>query len=253
MKRELIFVLLACICSLSNARDQNLQSLCDKWNILGITNVDGYERFHTFTQQLATDTIIGNMRYLRLEQNNAYLGALREGDDKDIYYIPNGTNHEYLLYAFNASAGDRLSNLWYGGDYQSCPYGYSATIKGISESTPKVFTIEVEYPSSDFIIPYTIYWTEGIGMADGPTGQDCPGPMCEGDYGQQILCAYKNGEQVYASEYAEQYGCKYNYDPLQDIETVMAGSSSATKIIRDRKIYIRRGEKEFTLTGQETK
>jgi hypothetical protein len=29
-----------------------------------------------------------------------------------------------------------------------------------------------------------------------------------------LLCAYKNGEQVYVSELGEKYCCDYNYDPL---------------------------------------
>lgn len=260
MKRyflTIMFVLMACTWSQSNASNQKLPSLCDQWNILGIADVDGYEVFHTFTQTLTTDTIINGLRYLRLEQNNAYLGALREGDHKEIYYIPSGTTHKYLLYAFNAKVGDRLSDLWYGGKTERCSNGYNATILSISEGTPRVFTVEVEYvilnSQGEQIIPWTIYWIEGVGLIDGPVGHDCPGPDCEGDYGQQVLCAQKNGEQVYVSKFGEQYGCEYNYNPMQSIETVIIDSSSISKIFRDSRIFLLIGNKTYTLTGQEVR
>ena len=202
-----------------------LPSLCDEWNILGMAYPDGHYYFSTFTQHLTTDTIIGGLLYKRLEQNGQYKGALREGKNRDIYYIPNGTGHEYLLYAFSAGEGEKLSNLWYGGHAEWCPNGYNATVKRISNTTPREFTLEVEYIYSDsegnHIVPWTVCWTEGIGMADGPVGQDCPGPNCEGDYGQRVLCAYKNGEQVFVSNTGEGYGCYY--DSKQDAKNKLLG------------------------------
>ena len=199
-----------------------LPSLCDEWNILGVAFPDGYDRYSTFTQRLSIDTVIGGLQYVSLEQNGAYKGALREGTNRDIYYIPAGSTHEYLLYAFNAEVGDRLSNLWYGGRAEWCPNGYNATVRSISEGTPRVFTIEVEYTNSDsegeHIIPYDVYWTEGVGLEDGPVGQDCPGPLCAGDYGQHILCAYENGQKIFESEYVEQFGCVFNGEILSAFE-----------------------------------
>ncbi len=251
MKRSIsiiMFVLMACMWSQGHANNQKLPSLCDEWNILSIAYGEGHKHFHTSTLHLTTDTVINGLHYLRLEQNEVYLGALREGDNKEIYYLPNATTHEYLLYAFNAKTGDHFSNLWYGGDARKCPNGYNATLKKISESTPRVFTIEVEYPLADSNIPYSIYWIEGVGMADGPVGQDCPGPECEGDYDQHILCAYKEGEQVYASELSKQYGCEYNYSPLQDVETIIS-SPSATKILHDGQMFILLDKKVYNAQG----
>ena len=146
---------------------------------------------------------------------------MREGTNRDIYYIPSSSAHEYLLYNFNANVGDTLSNLWYGGSAERCPNGYNATVLSISEETPKVFTVEVEYILSDsdgdHIIPWLVYWTEGVGLSDGPVGQFCPGPDCACSCGQVVLCAYKNGEHIYTSEWGEQYGCEYNSIPIQSI------------------------------------
>ena len=199
-------------------------SLCDTWNVMEVslaTSPD--EVYHTVTQRLTKDTIIAYPSYYnftpyaRLEENGKYKGAMREEGYGKIYYIPAGSTHEYLLYNFNAKVGDRLTNLWYGGDPERCPNGYNATVLSISDETPRVFTIEVEYILSDsdgeHIIPWTIYWTEGVGLSDGPAGQFCPGPDCACSCGQLVLCAYKNGEQIYVSDMGEQYGCVYNYDP----------------------------------------
>ncbi|MBO7502544.1 MAG: hypothetical protein J6T32_04925 [Paludibacteraceae bacterium] len=210
--------------------DQHL--LCDEWNVLGISDAMGpeYESFRTLHYRLTKDTIIAYpkyydlQRYTKLEQDGKYKGAMREDWYGKIYYIPAGSTHEYLLYNFNAKVGDRLTNLWYGGDPERCPNGYKATVLSISDETPRVFTIEVEYIISDsdgeHIIPWTIYWTEGVGLSDGPAGQFCPGPDCACSCGQLVLCAYKNGEQVYVSDMGEQYGCEYNYDPFAPVDTI---------------------------------
>ena len=35
--------------------------------------------------------------------------------NKKVYFVPVGSNNEYLLYAFDAQKGDQLSNVWGGG------------------------------------------------------------------------------------------------------------------------------------------
>jgi hypothetical protein len=46
-------------------------------------------------------------------------------------------------------------------------------------------------------------------------GTECSGfNGCADSRANILLCAYKNGEQVYVSELGEKYGCDYNYDPL---------------------------------------
>lgn len=192
--------------------------LCDEWNIAKISNATGpIETIHTVKAVLGSDTIIEAQHYVKLIEDGEYKGSMREGESGVIYYIPAGSAHEYLLYNFNAQVGDKLTNLWYGGDPERCPNGYNATVLSISDETPRVFTVEVEYIISDsdgeYIEPWLVYWTEGIGLSDGPAGQFCPGPDCACSCGQVLLCAYKNGEQVYTSTMGEQYGCVYNYDP----------------------------------------
>lgn len=209
----------------TNSAPLRLPSLCDEWNIAKISNVTGPdEEIHTVKAFLGSDTIIESQNYVKLIEDSKYKGAMREGESGVIYYIPAGSAHEYLLYNFNAQVGDKLTNLWYGGRPEWCPNGYNATVLSISDETPRVFTVEVEFIITDsegeHIIPWLVYWTEGVGLSDGPAGRFCPGPACACSCGQVLLCAYNNGEHIYTSDFGEQHGCEYNYDPFAPSDTI---------------------------------
>ena len=202
-------------------------SLCDTWNVMEVSLVTSPEEiYHTVTQRLTKDTIIAYPSYYnftpyaRLEENGKYKGAMREEGYGKIYYIPAGSAHEYLLYNFNAKVGDRLTNLWFGGPAKEYPKGLNATITEISNTSPRVFTLAAElvHAESDAIDTVLVFWTEGVGMETGPVGMDCF--YCACSCGQTVLCAYKNGEQVYVSDMGEQYGCEYNYDPYAPSDTI---------------------------------
>ena len=191
-----------------------LPSLCDEWNMLVEPfSCDGpYWYLHTTIFRLTTDTIIEANRYVKLGTQTTYSGALREGSNHDIYYIPAGSTHEYLLYAFNAQVGDRLTNLWIGGVANECPNGYSGTVQSISDGTPRIFTLDID-PVEDGIIPLQSKWIEGVGFTDNPTGPQFYLHSAV-DYGvETILCAYKEGEQVYASGLSKRYGCQFDGVP----------------------------------------
>ena len=202
--------------ALCKCGSMRLNFLCDTWNILSNSFWDGDNHFTTFTQQLTTDTLINSKRYVRLEQNGGYLGALREDDYARIYYIPAGTTHEYLLYAFNANPGDRFDNVWFGGYSDDFPNGSKATVTAIEQiNGRKLFKLDVEYKRQgmDKAEHWDYSWIDGIGLPQGPSGDRCPF-NCEGDYGQSVLCAYMDGEQVYASEASQKYGCYYDSNEL---------------------------------------
>lgn len=202
-----------------------LPSLCDEWNVLEHFMDGGpeYESFKTLHYRLTSDTIFNGMHYVKFEQDNIYKGAMREGNNRDIYYIPAGTTHEYLLYAFNAQIGDELTDLWLGRTTNEVftkeyfPYGVNATVEEITETSPRRFVLSTGYITTEEGVenyPYYFEWIEGIGFASAPDGADYPLPYAGGP-GLSILCAYKNGEQVYVSEMGEQYGCEYNYNPYE--------------------------------------
>ena len=210
---ELLFVLQ------ENKIRTTLPSLCDEWNVLEISNVTcGYcEEYRTYNFHLTTDTVIGGLLYSQLIKDGAYKGALREGNNRDIYCVPAGCSQEYLLYAFNAQVGDSLKNIWVGGYSSWIPDVRSAIVSEIKQTTPRTIELEVHYYEAPDAYEESIRnltWIEGIGMPVGPMGAECSVfNGCADSKAKLLLCSYKNGEQVYVSEMGEQYGCVYNYDP----------------------------------------
>ena len=195
--------------------------ICNQWNRL-----HGHPKYGYATHILCTtaETNYNGLRYLRLDCGVGLVGLLREDSAKNVYYIPHDADgkHEYLLYAFNAKVGDKLSHLWIGGQFDADnPDGFNATVVSISDSNPRKYTIQVEYKDSlGDISTFPVYWLEGIGLTTGPIGEDCITPICDDEKGKKygygmtvhhdhLLCAYLNGEQIYVSEKGELYGCEY--------------------------------------------
>ena len=201
----------------TNPAPLRLNSLCDEWNILEVSNVTcgGCEEYKTYHSQLTKDTIIQMQRYVKLIEDGAYRAALREGNKRDIYCIPAGSTHEYLLYDFDVQAGDQLENLWIGGSPADSPDGWTMTVEEIQETTPRTFVLSTGYTQPEEgleVYPLYCTWIEGVGLSDGPVGvKRCVGCADSRAYG--VLCAYKNGAHIFTSEWGEQYGCEYNYDP----------------------------------------
>ncbi len=198
-------------------RTSQLPSLCDEWNVW-------YESFESFgpisfdkvvKYKLTTDTLINGQQYVKLtsDKDSPYLGAMREGNNRDIYYVPAGSTNEFLLYAFNAQVGEVLNDLYLGGFEEN---GYSGRVEAISDGSPRLFTIRVLYPDGMGVEPgesFSVTWIEGVGSPETPYGLAVV-PTVPADIGvYTLLCAYKNGEQVYTSAMGEQYGCEYNYNP----------------------------------------
>jgi hypothetical protein len=152
------------------------------------------------------DTIINGKPYVKLasDKDYPYCGAFREDFDANIYYIPSGSTHEYLIYAFNAQVGDTLSNLWVGGFGE----GYQGVVQAISTGNPRIFTIGVKiYENSEY--DYPIQWIDGVGSPETPMGIAVV-PTVPADIGVfNLLCAYKEGQQAYATQLSERYGCFY--------------------------------------------
>lgn len=198
-----------------------LPSLCDEWNVwhesfvsFGPISFDEVVKY-----QLTTDTIIADsnyytlQRYKRLEQDGQYMGAMREGNNRDIYYVPASSTNEFLLYAFNAQVGEVLNDLYLGGFEEN---GYSGRVEAISDGSPRLFTIRVLYPTGMGVEPgesFSVTWIEGVGSPETPYGLAVV-PTVPADIGvYTLLCAYKNGEQIYVSEMGAEYGCEHDQMP----------------------------------------
>ena len=207
----------ACIIVSDIIENHPITSLCDTWNVMETDGVTcgGCETYRTRIYRLHADTIIGEQHYARLLMEGLYAGALREGNNRDIYCIPAGTTHEYLLYAFNAKQGEALSNLWLGGQPSECPDGWTATIDDILETTPRTFVIRAQVSDRFGTYSWNVYWKEGVGLYSGPMGREgCL--TCANSRVYDVLCAYKDNEQVYANpSMSSKYGCYYDSNEQQ--------------------------------------
>jgi len=194
-----------------------LNSLCNEWNVW-------HESFESFgpisfdkvvKYQLTTDTLINGQQYVKLtsDKDSPYLGAMREGNNRDIYYVPAGSTNEFLLYAFNAQVGEVLNDLYLGGFEEN---GYSGRVEAISDGSPRLFTIRVLYPDGMGVEPgesFSVTWIEGVGSPETPYGLAVV-PTVPAEVGiYTLLCAYKNGEQIYVSEMGAEYGCEHDLTP----------------------------------------
>ena len=197
----------------------NIQSLCDVWNVLFVRMGANGDEFSTEIHRLTTDTIINGKTYIQLyiegsygvRNEVTYRGALREDNNGNVYIVPATSDHDYLLYAFNAKVGDQLSNLWVGGAAETggLPDGLNARVADITETSPRIFTIELEEHGQ-------VQWIEGVGLSDSPAGSICPAILgCASSCGHHLLCAYKDGKQVYSSDMSEMFGCYYDSNEQQ--------------------------------------
>ncbi|MDY6380353.1 MAG: hypothetical protein SPK90_06155 [Bacteroidales bacterium] len=196
---------------IETGRTSQLPSLCDEWNVW-YDAFSGPKDSYMIKYYLSTDTIINEQLYTKLcsDKDYQYYGVFREGSNRDIYFLPMGSEHEYLIYAFNAQVGDTLSNLWVGG------YGedYQGVVQAISSGNPRIFTIDVDF-EDDIILP--IEWIEGVGSPETPWGLAVV-PTVPADIGvYNLLCAYKNGEPVYVSQIGEKRGCYGEYSTADTI------------------------------------
>ena len=182
-------------------RQASIHSLCDEWNVW-YDAFSGPKDSYMIKYYLSTDTIINEQLYTKLcsDKDYQYYGVFREGSNRDIYFLPMWSEHEYLIYAFNAQVGDTLSNLWVGGFGED----YQGVVQAISSGNPRIFTIDVDF-EDDNIFP--IEWIEGVGSPETPWGLAVV-PTVPADIGvYNLLCAYKNGEPVYVSQIGEKRGC----------------------------------------------
>ena len=180
-----------------------LPSLCDTWNVLFVRMGANGDELSTEVHRLTTDTVINGKTYVQLYKYGnygvrdrvTYRGALREDNNANVYIVPANSDHEYLLYAFNAKVGDKLSNLWIGGAAETggLPDGLNARVTNITESSPRIFTLYLDIDEY-----HPIQWIEGVGLTDCPGGSICPAVLgCGCSCGHIMLCAYKDGKQVY--------------------------------------------------------
>ena len=198
---------------------------CDTWNVLELkyrySSYTTKEDFETWRYYLAQDTIINNYTYTAVTRQTTkvpegvypftipepeYVAAVRFTDDRKVYIYYDNT--EYLLYDFNVQPGDELTVFAGINHYHS---HHTNTIR-----VDEVFGTEISlsvFPDFYGDERPTCFgvtkWVEGVGDLCGfITGADCG----LSEYQTALLCAYKDGNTEYTTEYEEyaEYGCEYN-------------------------------------------
>ena len=206
---------------------------CDTWNVLELkyrySSYTRKEDFETWRYYLAQDTIINNYTYTAVTRQTTkvpegvypftipepeYVAAVRFTDDRKVYIYYDNT--EYLLYDFNVQPGDELTVFAGINHYHS---HHTNTIRVVEvERYPGIYPFGTEISLSVFPDFYgdvrptcfgVTKWVEGVGDLCGfITGADCG----LSEYQTALLCAYKDGNTEYTTEYEEyaEYGCEYN-------------------------------------------
>ena len=199
---------------------------CDTWNVLTMKR-----ELETWQYNLAYDTIIGDYTYTAVTRHTTkvpagvypvmapepeYVAAVRFTEDKKafIYY----DNTEYLLYDFNAQPGDELTvfagiNHYHSHRTNRCRTGEVNIFPDSNYYYSREISLTV-IPNYNHSGPFPTCagitkWIEGVGDICGLiTGADCG----LSDDQSALLCAYKDGNTEYTTEYEEyaEYGCEYN-------------------------------------------
>ena len=167
-------------------------------------------------------------------------------ENKQVYQYSGYYKQDILVYDFNLKLGDRLpitDSLRLSSEYALFTLDNISTIENVG-CTRKVYTFKHETDS--------IVWIEGIGnYVDFTTPY-----AIKNAYSSRILCVQKDNETLYDSGNFQGYTCEsvhsiYNNQSQEAISTIRSGTPSASKILRDGQIYILRGDKTYTLQGQE--
>ena len=216
-----------CLCDgyQSSYKDQ----WCDTWNVF-VENGSVYPPHEeTYRYQLAQDTVIGEHTYTAVVSkaiNDAldaphYVAAVRFTDDRKVYIYYD--NAEYLLYDFNVQKGDELEVFAGINNYTTETKTYKCRVIGIEQyiciGCPATITLHVQ--NNDLTQVYReTQWIEGVGDINGFLNGLNGYINIPGNAAEYLLCAYKEGVQVYISKYGEEFGCEFNGVHTEDVDTI---------------------------------
>ena len=242
-----------CLCEV----ETSYKSLwCDTWNVLDLKyrtiKYTTKEDFETWRYYLAQDTIINNYTYTAVTRQTTkvpegvypftipepeYVAAVRFTDDRKVYIYYDNT--EYLLYDFNVQPGDELT-VFAGINHYHSHHTNTIRVDEV-ERYPGIYPFGTEislsvFPDFSGDVRPTCFgvtkWVEGVGDLCGfITGADCG----LSEYQTALLCAYKDGNTEYTTEYEEyaEYGCEYNSGENKEYILTLPGlqRTSCTKTI----------------------
>ncbi len=250
---------------------------CDTWNVLELKySYNSYttkEDFETWRYYLAQDTIINNYTYTAVTRQTTkvpegvypftipepeYVAAVRFTDDRKVYIYYDNT--EYLLYDFNVQPGDELT-VFAGINHYHSHHTNTIRVDEV-ERYPGIYPFGTEislsvFPDFSGDVRPTCFgvtkWVEGVGDLCGfITGADCG----LSEYQTALLCAYKDGNTEYRTEYEEytEYGCEYNSGENKEYILTLPGlqRTGCTKTIGENENGTVWGSRSYLMQEIET-
>ena len=269
LKRTTFVLMLSMAQSIITLGFSNELSQATTWNCVRVYRMAfdyGNVDFFPATYQLQGDTLFGDIHYKTLRsENGMYCGAVRKTDDgKQVYYHPAGAERypstlgkEFLLYDFSVKAGDTV--VTYTGFMDIyLDEGVSDSYEFLMDSMV-VVSVNVIDGRKHVLVhqlngTHQIEWIEGIGTRS--VLFSCDRNTIPGNYfGLYTLCAADSAGNVLYSFDTDHLGIHNNncqWEPMAT-ENVSIDNFSASKILRNGQLLIRRGDKTYTATGQEIK
>ena len=197
-KHLLLFILLSCICNLSNARNWDMLKSGKRWNILQVveSRVDGYNDSATYYVKFDQDTIINTLTYRHVFRaknieftEKTLNGYVREDSTVGLYFR-NLKGEEGLLYKYNLHLGDSVI-------IQNKSISWLDSIRYVVAGMDSIL-IDGQYKKRYIMAEkYNEYWpetwVEGVGSSIGIL---CCGVNTVGGW-TRFLCCYDNNALMY--------------------------------------------------------
>jgi hypothetical protein len=253
------------------SKAENIPAQATKWYGIRYFHDYPYEEhapvITNLTYSLEGDTLIKDKQYRQIrcytnesEHITAYRGAIRQSEDRQqVYFVPWGSQTEYLLYDFSVKKGDTV--------YAYAGFHDISCVKLLEDDpertiTPAWIVMDVQTIDSRkhiFVqndLSNTFEWIEGIGTRYilWYKARTCYATGMDIQY-QHTLCATdSDGNVLYSfdTDYLGFHNNNCQWEPMA-IENTASPSLSTTKFLRDGQLFIRRDDKTYTIHGTEIK
>ena len=220
------------------------ETWCNQWNILShgyLGPQDPLAGARTSIYWLSNNTVNRNgQEYIPLmcssslpnEESTHLVGELRFTEDKQVYFYYAFDETEYLLYDFGAELGDTLE-LFAGLEFYNYHKTYTHVItdkETLDDGRLQIqadVVIRIDNGAGEYFEEkHPVTWIEGLGSTYGIIFNPS-NPGVAGDGAIIMLCAYREDECVYTTNFSDykNVGCVYNNDGTvdEDLFPMLAG------------------------------
>ena len=220
------------------------ETWCNQWNILShgyFGPQDPLAGARTSIFRLSNNTVKRDgQEYIPLmcsssmpnEESTHLVGELRFTEDKQVYFYYAFDETEYLLYDFGAELGDTLE-LFAGLEFYDYHKTYTHVITGketLDDGRLQIqadVVIRIDNGAGEYFEEkHPVTWIEGLGSTYGIIFNPS-NPGVAGDGAIIMLCAYRDDECVYTTNFSDykNMGCVYNNDGTvdEDLFPTLAG------------------------------